>query len=544
MSESNANCKTAIPGSSGGCAVCNYGYYIDQTTWYSCIFNCTKCNNDESCLICESNYFLLDAASECISYNDLTNCETKTTIGYTKCDDSYYLNNQYCISCSDTTKNCNTCNNNKKCLTCQNDYVLINYECINYQLIDNCKESSDFKCSSCSFWHTLNSNQTGCDTQAKTTKTKKKTTIFDMKTSNIQFKSTNNKNVVINTNKILFNDESEEIGVNEETRDLICVGNTSKHTIKVQFSVKEGFDKYEIRTNPQLISIKKGKACEFEIFIKPLCTCKINDQIMLISVDLSKGITISKPITINTITIMTSKLDYNELTIDIKHGEGSFGIVYKGTFRSNQIAIKKLKNVSNKQIEEFYKEVSMLDKFINDYIVHFYGSVFISTKICMVTEFAQYGSLQDLMNKTKDKPIDNTMKMKILLDCSKGISYLHSNGILHRDIKPDNFLILSLENDVSVNAKLTDFGSSRNINMMMTNMTVTKVIRTPLMIKKFKYFWYIAKFIANRERLPKPDTMNEVMFSLISNCWKQELKERYPIEEIAKKIRSPMRIFE
>ena len=65
-------------------------------------------------------------------------------------------------------------------------------------------------------------------------------------------------------------------------------------------------------------------------------------------------------------------------------------------------------------------------------------------------------------------------KVKIMVDAAKGLEYLHSNGVLHRDIKPDNVLVFSLDEIVLVNGKLTDFGSSRNVNLLMTNMTFTK----------------------------------------------------------------------
>ena len=41
-------------------------------------------------------------------------------------------------------------------------------------------------------------------------------------------------------------------------------------------------------------------------------------------------------------------------------------------------------------------------------------------------------------------------------------------------------LVVSLVSNVNVNAKLTDFGTSRNINLLMTNMTFTKGIGTPV----------------------------------------------------------------
>ena len=83
------------------------------------------------------------------------------------------------------------------------------------------------------------------------------------------------------------------------------------------------------------------------------------------------------------------------------------------------------------------------------------------------------------MTKRKEEPPEMKMRIKLCLDAVKGMKYLHDNGILHRDIKPDNYLVISLEDNVKVNCKLTDFGASRNLNQMMTNMTFTKGIGTP-----------------------------------------------------------------
>ena len=58
-----------------------------------------------------------------------------------------------------------------------------------------------------------------------------------------------------------------------------------------------------------------------------------------------------------------------------------------------------------------------------------------------------------------------------MLDAARGLEYLHTNGILHRDIKPNTVLVFSLEEVLTVNGKLTDFGSARKVNLLMTNMT-------------------------------------------------------------------------
>ncbi|ELP89534.1 serine/threonine protein kinase HT1, putative [Entamoeba invadens IP1] len=213
----------------------------------------------------------------------------------------------------------------------------------------------------------------------------------------------------------------------------------------------------------------------------------------------------------------------------------------------------------------------MLDKFRCDFIVHFYGAVFIPNKICMVTELAHYGSLQDVMKKYTTSDIQLKMKVKFVLDASKGISYLHTNGILHRDIKPDNILVFTFNVNDKANSKLTDFGSSRNLNMMMTNMTFTKGVGTPVYMapeilqqekykksadiyslaitmfeclnwvhaypkQKFKFPWTIAEYVIRGNRLPKPDEMSQGLFDIISNCWNSDPIKRCSIKEVIYKL--------
>ena len=193
----------------------------------------------------------------------------------------------------------------------------------------------------------------------------------------------------------------------------------------------------------------------------------------------------------------------------------------------------------------------------------------------MVTEYATYGSLQDMIKK--GKKIEKKMRVKILIDAARGIEYLHNNGILHRDIKPDNILVTTIDPKENVHGKLTDFGSSRNINLMMTNMTFTKAIGTPKymspeVLNKEKYTksadvysyaitmyeclnwgecypksefskpWDIANYVSQGKRRPRGEEMSSEEYKLISESWKQESKERKKIEEIVKRLEEIERI--
>lgn len=57
----------------------------------------------------------------------------------------------------------------------------------------------------------------------------------------------------------------------------------------------------------------------------------------------------------------------------------------------------------------------------------------------------------------------------MMYDVAKGLEFLHNCGIIHRDVKSANMLVASLEYSASVRIKITDFGTSKAIDLSATN---------------------------------------------------------------------------
>lgn len=136
--------------------------------------------------------------------------------------------------------------------------------------------------------------------------------------------------------------------------------------------------------------------------------------------------------------------------------EGTFGQVYKSRhIQSEKIfSIKIIKNIST--IQKLIIESSLL-KYCSQckYINHYFGSYFdyITNEIWLILEYAKYGSIINLINQS-NITLNEIQLSSIIKMTLKAIEFLHSNGIIHRDIKGSNLLL----NEEGI-IQLCDFGT-------------------------------------------------------------------------------------
>ncbi|XVE93924.1 hypothetical protein REPUB_Repub01dG0236000 [Reevesia pubescens] len=151
------------------------------------------------------------------------------------------------------------------------------------------------------------------------------------------------------------------------------------------------------------------------------------------------------------------EIDPRHLKFENKVASGSYGDLYKGTYCSQEVAIKVLKpeRINTDMQKEFAQEVFIMRKVRHKNVVQFIGACTKPPSLCIVTEFMSGGSVYDYLHKQKGV-FKLPSLLKVAIDVSKGMNYLHQNNIIHRDLKAANLLMD--ENEV---VKVADFGVAR-----------------------------------------------------------------------------------
>ncbi|XP_028114523.1 lysM domain receptor-like kinase 3 isoform X3 [Camellia sinensis] len=140
------------------------------------------------------------------------------------------------------------------------------------------------------------------------------------------------------------------------------------------------------------------------------------------------------------------------LSMSLKIGQGSYGSVYLGKLRGDDVAIKQMNDTKSK---EFMSELNILCRVHHTNLIKLIGYATGGDSLFLVYELAQNGALSDHLHNPAIrgfKPLPWTTRVHIALDAAKGLEYIHlytKPYYIHRDVKSSNILL-----DSSFHAKM------------------------------------------------------------------------------------------
>ncbi|SMN18888.1 similar to Saccharomyces cerevisiae YHL007C STE20 Cdc42p-activated signal transducing kinase of the PAK (p21-activated kinase) family [Maudiozyma saulgeensis] len=138
----------------------------------------------------------------------------------------------------------------------------------------------------------------------------------------------------------------------------------------------------------------------------------------------------------------------------IGHGASAEVFLSYSDKEEQYVALKRIDTAHQKNRRLVINELLIMKTISHPNIVKFYDSYWTKGELWIEMEYLQGGSLTNIISSYQLSELQISVICREIL---KGLQYLHSNGIIHRDVKSDNIL-LSVNGEV----KLTDFGFCTN----------------------------------------------------------------------------------
>lgn len=209
----------------------------------------------------------------------------------------------------------------------------------------------------------------------------------------------------------------------------------------------------------------------------------------------------------------------NNWAADMKIGEGGYGEVYRGEWRHQAVAIKRIRRDKyssyneaqyKRCIDQCIQEIIFLNRLKSEFIIPIlaYSESF---DPCIVYQFMPNGSLFDRLKKKNQTPaLSWQQRYWIALGCANGLQFLHSTTrgdkkLVHGDIKSANILL-----DQNFQPKIGDFGLAQEIEMNESKVVLTSIFGTP--------FYLPNDFLRDKQLNGKVDTYSfgVVLFDLVT----------------------------
>eukprot|EP00457_Paulinella_chromatophora_P000363 gb/GEZN01000363.1/.p1 GENE.gb/GEZN01000363.1/~~gb/GEZN01000363.1/.p1 ORF type:complete len:1551 (-),score=263.08 gb/GEZN01000363.1/:41-4693(-) len=168
---------------------------------------------------------------------------------------------------------------------------------------------------------------------------------------------------------------------------------------------------------------------------------------------------VSMPMQVKKGARLTTDMNWEGLSVTLgrKIGSGGFCEVFEATHVGGRKMALKVFDFD----AEIKREIETMKKLNHESIVSYYGCTQDQSKgkMYLLIEFCEGGSVDDLLKRAKE-PLKEVHIAFILRSVLEALKYLHSQGVIHRDIKAANILLT-----LSGKVKLTDFGISEKTSM-------------------------------------------------------------------------------
>ncbi|KAH7489179.1 Serine/threonine-protein kinase ATG1c [Phytophthora ramorum] len=166
-----------------------------------------------------------------------------------------------------------------------------------------------------------------------------------------------------------------------------------------------------------------------------------------------------------------SRASIGDYVVTSKLGSGSFAVVYKGYHKTSKtpVAIKALSlhKLNRKLLENLEMEIAIMRQIDHPNVVKLYEIKKTDKHMYLILEYCAGGDLQQFMRRRQQESGDKSRLLRedvarhFLRELAKGMQCLWQHNLIHRDLKPQNLLLV--EDSPTSALKIADFGFARHL---------------------------------------------------------------------------------